>query len=75
MRINVRLGGSAGTRDLLYVASADRCDPAGGGWYYDVSPAAGTPTRILTCEATCKAIQQDRNPSVELRVGCQTRVD
>ena len=75
MRVNVRVRGASGARDLVYVAAANRCDPVRGGWYYDVPPTAGTPTRILTCESTCKAIQGDPNPTVELRVGCQTRID
>ena len=32
-----------GAEDLRYVASSDRCDPARGGWYYDVDPARVAP--------------------------------
>jgi hypothetical protein len=46
-----------------------------GGWYYDADPATGgTPTRIIVCEATCKKWKGDAMASVDLRVGCRTRV-
>jgi hypothetical protein len=44
-----------------------------GGWYYDVDPAMGRPTRILTCPATCARLQAEPSATVEIRYGCATR--
>jgi hypothetical protein len=74
-KVNVRYMGPTGQEDLRYVASSDRCDPARGGWYYDVDPTAGRPTRVLLCPATCSKVKDAVGVSVQLRFGCQTRVD
>ena len=67
--------GAAGPDEtVLYVERADRCDPARGGWYYDVDPAAGTPTRVIACQATCQRFKADPNATVDIRYGCRTRV-
>ena len=73
-KVNVRIDGAAGAEDLFYVGGADRCDPIRGGWFYDVDPAGGTPTRILLCEATCKRLQEVRDTKVDLRFGCKSRI-
>jgi hypothetical protein len=74
-RVNLRFRGASGEEDVLYTGSAARCDPMRGGWYYDADPATGgTPTRIIVCEATCKKWKGDAMASVDLRVGCRTRV-
>jgi hypothetical protein len=73
-RVNVRHTGAAGTQDLLYVETADKCDPMGGGWYYDVPPGGGTPSRILVCDASCRAFKVDPASKVDLLFGCATRV-
>ena len=74
-KVNVRFGKSAGQEDVPYVASADRCDPARGGWYYDVDPATGaTPTRVVVCPSTCQAFKADPNAKVDLVFGCKTVV-
>jgi hypothetical protein len=73
-RVNVRHTGAAGTQDLLYVESADKCDPLRGGWYYDVPPGRGTPTRILVCDASCRGFNMEATAKVDLLFGCATRV-
>jgi Mg-chelatase subunit ChlD len=73
-RVNVRHTGAAGPEDLLYVETADRCDPTRGGWYYDVPPAQGTPTRILVCDASCRRFKMDATARVDLLFGCATKV-
>jgi hypothetical protein len=73
-RVNVRHTGAGGTEELLYVESADRCDPMRGGWYYDVSPSKGTPTRVLVCGASCQRFKMDAAAKVDLVFGCATRV-
>jgi hypothetical protein len=74
-KVNVRYNSPAGPVDLLYVGSADRCHPMRGGWYYDVDPARGTPTAVRACEATCARFKAEVGGAVELRFGCQTRIE
>ena len=73
-RVNVRHTGAAGPVDLPYVETAGRCDPTRGGWYYDVPPSRGTPSRILVCEASCRGFKMDATARVDLLFGCATRV-
>jgi hypothetical protein len=73
-RVNVRHTGAGGTDDLLYVETADRCDPMRGGWYYDVPPSMGAPSRILVCDASCRRFKMDPAARVDLLFGCATRV-
>jgi hypothetical protein len=49
----------------------DLCDEAGGGWYYDPDPAAGTPTRIIACPATCGMLTSTRDGEVDIELGCE----
>jgi hypothetical protein len=73
-RVNVRWRGGSSQEDLLYVGSADRCDPTRGGWYFDVDPATGgTPKRVLICPASCAKFKSDAAAKVEVRFGCKTR--
>jgi len=55
-----------------YVGSAAACDPEDGGWYYDVDPMDGTPSKILICPATCTVF--GAGGTVEIQVGCETVV-
>ena len=74
-KVNLRFGKTAGQEDIPYVGSVDRCDPARGGWYYDVDPATGgRPTRVVVCDSTCKAFKTDPNAKVDLVFGCKTIV-
>jgi hypothetical protein len=76
-KVNMRFVPGVGMpEDLFYVRSADHCDPARGGWYYDVDPATGAvPTRIRVCEPTCQRFKAETAGMVELQVGCSTRID
>lgn len=72
-KVNVKYtpdGGSPQT--VLNVADASQCDPATGGWYYDVDPAKGEPTKIVVCPATCTQFQA--GGSVDIELGCKTEV-
>jgi hypothetical protein len=71
-QVNVRFTDAGTQQTLFYWASVDDCDPATGGWYYDVDPAAGTPTSIIACPASCSAFQAATNGSVEIQLGCTT---
>lgn len=73
-KVNVRLEGGAGGEDIPYVGSADRCDPARGGWYYDRNPASGPPAEILLCEASCAKVKANGSSRVDIKFGCTTRV-
>jgi hypothetical protein len=74
-RVNVHVSGTNRDQDIPYVGSAARCDPTRGGWYYDVDPATGgRPSRVVVCDTTCKALQNDAAAKVDLRYGCKTVV-
>jgi hypothetical protein len=77
-KVNVHVSGTASGMaglDLGYVASAAKCDPVKGGWYYDADPdMGGTPSRVIMCEATCKKFKMDATANIELRFGCQTNI-
>ena len=72
-QVNVSFDSGGGPADLLGVANADACTDEGG-WYYDVNPAAGTPQRIVACPTTCTQFQQTDMGSVQIKLGCKTRV-
>ncbi|MGZ3417876.1 MAG: VWA domain-containing protein [Polyangiales bacterium] len=72
VNVAVTLGGKSSV--IPYVGSAAACDPSKGGWYYDVAPTAGTPTKIIMCDATCKALESDPAGSIDIQVGCSTLV-
>lgn len=67
--VNVVLDG-AERSTLSRVSEASECSKAGG-WYYDVDPKLGAPSRLNVCKASC-----ERTSAAKLRVelGCQTRV-
>jgi hypothetical protein len=74
-KVNLRFLGSAGQEDVPYVGRPERCDPVRGGWYYDADPATGAaPTRVITCEATCRTLKADPRGRIDLRFGCKTLV-
>ncbi len=74
-KVNVRVNIAAGSEDLVYVGSADKCDPNRGGWYYDSDPTMTQPSRVRLCEATCNKVKGQTNARVELLFGCVTKVD
>jgi hypothetical protein len=70
-RVNVDIETSAGIESVPYVGSVALCDPASGGWYYDVDLGeGGTPERVVTCEATCARLYA-QGSTVEIRFGCK----
>ena len=74
-KVNVRTRAAGADQDLLYVASAARCDATRGGWYFDADPATGgAPGRVLLCPASCNAIKAAAGSRVEVSYGCKTRV-
>ena len=74
-KVNVRVTGAGGApQDLLYTGSADRCDPATGGWYYDVDRPPPRPNRVIICPASCTSIKAATATRLDLLFGCATRV-
>jgi hypothetical protein len=76
-KVNVRLSTNAGAENLFYVGSMAKCDPMRGGWYYDIDPAMGEPTRVLLCDATCQKVKMSGtsvSTSVDVQFGCKTMV-
>lgn len=61
-------GGAATT--IVNVGSAAGCN-GGPGWYYD-DPT--NPTQIITCPATCSALEGDPTGSVSVEYGCSTQI-
>ncbi len=70
--VNVAFTNAGTTKTLGYIADgASRCD-AEGGWYYDVSPSKGTPSKILVCPSNCTAFGNTSNGSVQIQLGCKS---
>lgn len=71
MKVNVNFAGSSGSVTTIgHTTDATACSK--GGWYYDVDPKNGTPTRIIACPSTCSSFQSDINGQVQIALGCQT---
>ncbi len=73
-KVNVQVTSSGGNTSLLYVGDASKCDPTNGGWYYDIDPAAGTPTKIAVCPSTCTAFKGQTGAQVDILIGCKTNI-
>jgi hypothetical protein len=73
-KVNVHVEGGTGPVDLVYVERADRCGMTASGWYYDVDPATGTPTRVQLCPGVCDRLKADPKASIEVRFGCKSIV-
>jgi hypothetical protein len=73
-KVNVRFTGTGGGEGVPYVETPARCDPAQGGWYYDVVPGTGATTRVMMCDATCRRFKADQNGKVDIIYGCATQV-
>ena len=73
-RVNVLFSsGAVSKQTVYYVENEAACDPLQGGWYYDVAPADGTPTRILLCPASCDGVQNDGSARIDISIGCETQ--
>jgi Mg-chelatase subunit ChlD len=72
-KVNVKVSAGGTDNILYYVGDASKCDPAAGGWYYDVDPATGgTPTKIIVCPSTCDAFKATLDASVDIQLGCES---
>jgi len=72
-QVNVALTNGTDKNLVYYVENQAACDATSGGWYYDVEPSAGTPTKIIACPTTCSAFEAAPNgASVGIALGCAT---
>ena len=71
--VNVALVIDQQSLDFRYVAEPSRCNLTALGWYYDVDPKNGTPTKISVCDQACEMLQATTNGRVEVRLGCVTQ--
>lgn len=69
-KVNVLYNGNT----VYYVESQAQCDPQSGGWYYDIPPGQGTPTKIVVCPSTCDEFKSTTGGSVDIKLGCVTEV-
>ncbi|HET7540123.1 MAG TPA: hypothetical protein VFK05_09630 [Polyangiaceae bacterium] len=71
-KVNVTLTNGGQKTFIYYVKDAAACD-ASGGWYYDVEPSSGTPTKIIACPATCTQFESASNgATVGIELDCDT---
>ena len=54
---------------IYYVEDVSKCDPVNGGWYYDNRQA---PTKIILCDATCRAVTSVTTGQLDMQLGCAT---
>jgi Mg-chelatase subunit ChlD len=72
MAVNVEFADDGTPETLYYVGTPDRC-PAEGGWYYD-DTSAKAPAKILVCPSTCAEFQDLAAGSIQVKLGCRTKV-
>lgn len=73
-KINVQHTATSGAKTIVpNKPNASACDAAGG-WYYDVDPATGAPSKLVFCPSTCSAVKA-AGGQVDVLVGCRTRVN
>jgi hypothetical protein len=70
--VNVLLDGDEGRTTFPRVPDASGCT-AKGGWYYDVDPAAGAPSRLNMCKASCERLSMATS-KLRVELGCKTLV-
>jgi hypothetical protein len=71
--VNVVLDGEEARVTFPRVAGPADCSVAGG-WYYDIDPEVGAPTRINVCKATCDRLTSRSNAALSVELGCKTQV-
>ena len=71
-KVNVEFNDGNMSTTIPFVGTLGNCDPTEGGWYYDIPPEAGTPTKILVCDVNCERFKSTPGAQVDIRVGCET---
>lgn len=70
--INVVLDGEDGRSTFPRVDGASGCT-AKGGWYYDVDPKSGAPSRLNMCKSSCERLSTAAD-TLRVELGCKTVV-
>ena len=73
-RVNVDFTSGSTTTRIPRVNGQNSCDPARGGWYYDVEPTAGDPQRIIICPKSCSDFASASDASVQIELGCLSEI-
>jgi hypothetical protein len=64
-----------GPEEVPYVTSLAACNPAHGGWYYDVAPYTDPnglyPSRFIMCPCTCASFNGGR---IDVYIGCHPQM-
>ena len=71
-KVNVQFTSGAGAVSTIgHTTAKDAC--SAGGWYYDIDPSVGAPTKIVACDSTCAKFQADGSSGhVDIVLGCMT---
>ena len=72
-KVNVQYqpGGGGPVQDFPKYQDKAHCPATGDGWYYDNN---GAPMHILLCDATCTKVGGDSTGTVNVVLGCQTKM-
>jgi hypothetical protein len=74
-KVNVRYTPGTGAAEVFPNApDAAGCSADKGGWYYDVNPATGTPTKVTLCPSACTRVKADPAAKIDVVQGCKTIV-
>jgi len=73
-KVNVEFTTGTTTTRVPRVNGAGACDASRGGWYYDVEPSSGEPSRIIVCPTTCQVFQAAQNAAVQIELGCASEI-
>jgi von Willebrand factor type A domain len=71
-KVNVQYASGSAPGTLLPNVSDSGACSGSGGWYYNVAPSSGTPTKIELCPTSCDALKKDANATVDVIQGCTT---
>jgi hypothetical protein len=71
--VNVVLSAEGSRTTFPRVVGAESCGAAGG-WYYDVDPALGAPSRLNMCKASCDRLSDTGAAELQVELGCRTVV-
>jgi hypothetical protein len=74
VNVQTKIGDAASFDTILNVSDQSKCNPTGGGWYYDVKPTTTTnPTKIVLCPQTCDAVNGAPGSVLQVLMGCATK--